>query len=224
MTSKGNQRIKRKNAFSDTKIEPNMKILKKEDIISQFNALQAKFDILEKNNIVLENKNKSLEKENLTHIEAIRLLEETVNILETQANLNKVDKSTKEIQTDALKQEDANTSIYICSECEYIANCIHDFNDHTHSPEDEDEVEDNSYFTCKFCDQTFENLTEVMKHQKAIHSSSVQHCKQFLQNICYFGDNCWFIHNETLRSSEPKFTCNFCEKKIQNTKRVKRTI
>ena len=54
-----------------------------------------------------------------------------------------------------------------------------------------------------------------MKHQKANHSSSVQHCKQFLQNICYFGDNCWFIHNETLRSSEPKFACNFCEQKFR---------
>ena len=79
MTSKGNQRLKRKNNFSDTKMEPNLKALRKEDIISHFNTLQANFNILEKKNADLENKNK-------THIEAISLLEETVKILEEQAN------------------------------------------------------------------------------------------------------------------------------------------
>ena len=66
MSSKGNLRLKRKNLFSDTKIEPNMKALKKEDIIAQFDALKAKFDILEKKNIVLEKKNLSLEKDIIT--------------------------------------------------------------------------------------------------------------------------------------------------------------
>ena len=215
MSSKGNQRVKRKNIFSDTKIEPNMKALKKEDIIAQFDALKAKFDILEKKSIVLEKKNISLEKDNMTHIEAIHLLEETVKILETRANQSNVDKISKEIQTDTLKIEDANKSIYLCSDCDYIADCVHDFNDHTHSPEAEDEVEVNSYFDCKFCDESFETLPEVMKHKKAIHSSSVQHCKQFLENICYFGNNCWFLHSESLRSSEPSYTCNFCEEKFR---------
>ena len=56
-----------------------MKALKKEDIIVQFNALQAKFDIIEKKNIDLEQEKKS-------QIEAITLLEETIKILEEQAN------------------------------------------------------------------------------------------------------------------------------------------
>ena len=71
MSSKGNQRVKRKNIFSDTKSEPNMKALKKEDIIAQFDALKAKFDILKKKNIFLVKKNISLEKDDMTHIEAI---------------------------------------------------------------------------------------------------------------------------------------------------------
>ena len=50
MTSKVNQRVKRKNNFLDTKIEPNMKALKKDDIIAKFNALQENFDILKKKN------------------------------------------------------------------------------------------------------------------------------------------------------------------------------
>ena len=97
MSSKGNQRVKRKNTFSDTKIEPNLKALKKENIIAQFDALKAKFGIVEKKNNLLEKKNISLEKDNKTHIEAINLLEETVKILEIQANPSKVDKIAKEI-------------------------------------------------------------------------------------------------------------------------------
>ena len=37
MTSHVNQRVKRKNNFSDSKIEPNLKALKKDDIIAKFN-------------------------------------------------------------------------------------------------------------------------------------------------------------------------------------------
>ena len=88
MTSKLNQRAKRKNNFLDAKNEPNMKALKKEDIIAQFNALQAKYDIL-------ENKNIAMEKEIKTHIEAIYLLEETVKFLEEKRN---AEKQTKDIQ------------------------------------------------------------------------------------------------------------------------------
>ena len=50
MTSKVNQRVKRNNNFLDTKTEPNMKALKKDDIIAKFNALQENFDILKKKN------------------------------------------------------------------------------------------------------------------------------------------------------------------------------
>ena len=110
-----------------------MKALKKDDIIAQFDALKAKFDILEKKNIDLEKKNITLEKDNMTHIEAIHLLEETVKILEKQANSSNVYKITKEIQTDTLKPEDANKSLYLCSDCVYIEDCVHDFNDHTHT-------------------------------------------------------------------------------------------
>ena len=104
MNSKVNQRVKRKNNFSDAKIEPNMKALKKEDIIAQFNALQANYDILVNKNKDLETKNMALEKENKTHIEAIFLLEETVKILEKQSN------AQKETQPDTSKG--ANTEVY----------------------------------------------------------------------------------------------------------------
>ena len=85
MTSKVNQRAKRKNEFSDKKIEPNMKALKKEDIIARFSALQANYKILEK-------KNMKLEEENNVQKESIILLEETVKVLEEKANMNNIEK------------------------------------------------------------------------------------------------------------------------------------
>ena len=56
MTSKVNQRAKRKNEFFDVKSEPNMKALKKEDIIARFSALHTNYKILENKNLDLENK------------------------------------------------------------------------------------------------------------------------------------------------------------------------
>ena len=147
MTSHVNQRVKRKNNFSDSKIEPNMKALKKDDIIAKFNALQANFDILEK-------KNENLEKEKKTHLEAINLLEETVRILEKQANVSTVDTKTIEIQTETSDLKVSNTEVFLCGDCDYIADCMHDFNDHTHSSDGLEDYE-NSLFKCNFCDQRF---------------------------------------------------------------------
>ena len=215
MTSKLNQRAKRKNEFFDENSEPNMKALKKEDIIAHFRALQANFKILENKNQVLEKKNIKLEDENKVHKEAINLLEETVKILEKKVNHNKIDKRTTESQTDVPNlQEGANTPVYLCEDCDYLAECIHDFNDHTHSSDSLENL-NMSPFTCNFCDENFETLQEVMKHKKINHTSSVQHCNQFLENICFYGDSCWFLHSESYRKSEPSFKCNFCDKKFR---------
>ena len=36
-----------------------------------------------------------------------------------------------------------------------------------------------------------------------------------------YGDNCWFLHSESFRKSEPSFKCSFCEEKFltKNTQR-----
>ena len=140
------------------------------------------------------------------------LLEETVKVLEIKANIDRIDTKTTETQTDFPKLEDARPQVYFCGDCDYLADCMHDFNDHTHSPDDLENL-DKSLFTCNFCEESYQTLQEVMKHNKIKHTSSVQHCKQFLQNVCFYGDNCWFLHSESLRKSEPRFKCNFCDEK-----------
>ena len=70
-----NGRMKRKNESNETKIEPKLKALKKNDILVQFTALKIRYDALEK-----ENRNLIEDKKN--NIEAILLLDETVKLLE----------------------------------------------------------------------------------------------------------------------------------------------
>ena len=71
----GNTGTKRKNILKDTKSEPALKALKKNDIIIQCHALQKKYEALEKQNAILLQEKKN-------DVESINLLEETVKILE----------------------------------------------------------------------------------------------------------------------------------------------
>ena len=101
-----------------------------------------------------------------------------------------------------LGEKCSNTPVYLCSECDYLAECIHDFNDHTHSVDDNND-EENGYLQCNFCDEAFETLSEVMEHKKLIHTSHVHHCKNFLENVCIYENSCWFLHSKALKKLEP---------------------
>ena len=103
------------------------------ELLEQFTALQEEFNtIKEENRILLEKQKRfdSIETENRElienqkkHLEAINLLEETVTVLQN-------------------KKIDTEKDVYICGECEYLADCVHDFNEHTHS-QDDMEIEEN---------------------------------------------------------------------------------
>ena len=140
-------------------------------------------DLLVKNNILMKEKETFIKSEK-EHLKTIEGLEENI----------------KKIKHD----------LYHCGECDYIADCVHDWNDHTHTPEDLH----NDDFSCKFCDESFETMPDVMRHNKLVHTSLIQHCKNFLESICPYGDSCWFLHSESFRNSEPSFECNYCEKKF----------
>ena len=204
--------VKRKVNAKGTTNEPPQKALKKAELIEELQVLQVKFDnIKEENRTLLENL-KSVENEKRIlienekkHIEAIHLLEETVVVLQSKENdkqkeYNETIENMEETVKD-LRTKCANKSVYLCGECDYLADCVHDFNDHTHSSDDM-ESEENSLFDCRFCDKSFETLAEVMKHNKLTHTNNVQHCSNFLENICLYGDNCWFLHSESERILE----------------------
>ena len=121
-----------------------------------------------------------------------------------------------ESKYDALKKEQSEKPVYLCSDCEYIADCIHDFNDHTHSPEDFSETSfQNSNFNCNYCDEVFTTKSSLMQHTKESHREKVQNCFNYLDGSCVFGEHCWFIHNERMKETTSEIKCNYCEEKFK---------
>ena len=199
MVTSGNTQKKRK--VTPTKQGPLNKSIK---IGTEISEASIKLISMKKSELVryceeLMLKNNELSEQNNTLIEA-----------EKQNNLTVVnlEKTVAE-----LKEKCSNTPVYLCSDCDYIAECIHDFNDHTHSIEDV-ENQDEASFNCNFCNDAFETLSDIMEHKKLIHTSNVQHCNQFLEGNCLYGNSCWFLHSETLKQSEPNIISKFCEKKF----------
>ena len=191
---------KRKNEFVDTKQEPALKALKKQDIILHFNALQEKYESLIQ-------KNKVLEEENKNHIESILLLEETVKLLDKKV----VKKVTTGSQTEIIR----------CEECEFPAECMNDLVYHMfefHTLEDKDK--DQSY-KCNFCSHKFISKNELMMHKKTDHSEKVQLCIHFSDGVCTYGNRCWFSH-EVKSLSECDYNCNCCEKTFMTNSELMR--
>ena len=172
-----------------------------------------------------KNKLKAMKKEDLVkHCEELLLsnknLEEENSMLVKAKDEHIAQIETLEVAVRELKQKGANTPVYLCSDCNYIAECVHDFNDHTHSPDDfENDTQEDLQLNCNYCGESFPTMSDVMTHNKLIHASNVQDCKHFLVGECYYGHNCWFLHREALKNSEPKIKCNICDKKFrtQNT-------
>ena len=153
------------------------------------------------------------------------LLAQNQNLIADNKKLNEIkEKQTAEIDAlqksvKDLKDKCANTPVYLCGDCDYLADCIHDFNDHTHSPDDFNES-DLQCFQCNFCEDTFESISEVMIHNKQVHTSNVQHCDKFLEDECYYGENCWFLHSENYRKSASDLNCRKCNSKFKSKSRL----
>ena len=75
MQSWAGSKIKRKNGSFETKTEPARKALKKAELLIQFDALEQKY-------LQMESSYKAVLKEKETLLEAINLLEETVQVLQ----------------------------------------------------------------------------------------------------------------------------------------------
>ena len=65
-------------------------------------------------------------------------------------------------------------------------------------------------FECRFCDKRFENMSDLMKHNKKDHEQRVSACRNFDGGYCEYEEkDCWFIHNANL---EVKSKCTMCVK------------
>ena len=77
---------------------------------------------------------------------------------------------------------------YGCYECDFVANCIHDYEDHSHS---------DLQFECYHCMERFETKHLLMMHTKLSHEESVPDCVNFVESSCTFSENCWYIHDQS---------------------------
>ena len=98
-----------------------------------------------------------------------------------------------------------------CEKCGYEAESLYDLDAHTWDIHDES-------IDCNFCENTFENKRDLMKHKKEDHTQKVVICWHYSAGICPYGeDKCWFMHKKedaNLTSSE--YVCNFCEQHFRN--------
>ena len=100
-----------------------------------------------------------------------------------------------------------------CRKCDYQAEDGYDLDGHFWSEHDEEE---SAPLTCKFCDESFKTLNDLMKHKKLKHIENVSFCRYFSTNSCIYGDkNCWFVHEE---EPEPvdTYKCNLCESEFNS--------
>ena len=74
----------------------------------------------------------------------------------------------------------------------------------THSWEEED-----YNFKCEYCEKGFQERKQIMIHIQCDHSEKVKLCKHFVEGRCIFGEDSWFLHDQS-RQIE-KIKCMFCE-------------
>ena len=151
----------------------------------------------------------------IKHCEAIQTLNEQLveenNRLKVEIEENK--SAIENLHRKITKLESNQKDEYGCPDCDFIANCIHDHEDHSHSPLE---------FECYYCNGRFETRHMVMVHTKVRHKESVPHCANYIENSCSFGENCWFIHEESQKEASATIKCNFCEKMFKTKHQLMR--
>ena len=66
---------------------------------------------------------------------------------------------------------------------------------------------------CNFCEEMFNTLGELMKHNKKEQSEKVYDCWNFAAGVCDFDDQtCWFNHNLKRKTFSTLFQCKACDK------------
>ena len=221
MANKNSAPGKRKNVFIDLKTEPALKALKKSEIINEYELLKEKYnELVKKTEILIDEKKKN--------IEAIVLLEETVQVMEQAQNKNKVNvekidilehklnsmqAELKSSETVSVQTEDME--MMFCIECEYPAEDIFDLGEHMY----EVHAENNNEYevSCHYCSQFFKTKSDVMLHNKRAHKEKVQPCRNFAQGHCDFTESeCWFSHTKSSKIVKKDFNCNNCDESFHS--------
>ena len=56
-------------------------------------------------------------------------------------------------------------------------------------------------YECNYCEEKCDSKSEIMKHRKSNHNLVVPICRNFKNNSCKFGNDCWYNHKQGIQSS-----------------------
>ena len=197
----------------------------KADLILQLKQLQDSFN--------------ALEETNRNNLETIKFLEEKIESMEKKRK--KIPKETQtenahELKCSECNFEASNNSEFNwhmgkshgwplnqssedldysagpvdCKRCEYQAEDGYELDGHRWSEHEEDE---DGHIICKFCDERFASVRNLMKHKKSKHKEKIALCENYNANGCPFEDDkCWFLHMQR----NENFKCNICKEDFQS--------
>ena len=191
-------------APKSSKKQPEIKSMKKNDIILQYEELKKKYE-----HIVEENH--KLHLENLEYEDAISRLEEKAEKLQyrVQTLLKRDNLAATDPDKEDKGKDNNNPS---CEECGYQASNLVDLGSHVFEFHRQEYW--NETFNCSFCDLSYPCKEDLMIHRKKKHTEKVPLCRHLSEGHCHF-KNCWYRHEE-IRNASSDITCGFCGKKFKN--------
>ena len=156
---------------------------------------------LEKEYEALAEENKALKSEKVKHIQTIDELQKKVTEIEEKAEKN----TTVELVENEAEDLDLSFGPRYCKKCDHEAEDGYQLDAHLWSEHEEDE--EGAIF-CKFCNEKFANIPNMMIHKKIKHKEKINYCQNFNSNGCPYEDRkCWFLHTKTSEA----FKCNICD-------------
>lgn len=198
MVNPGNTKAAKRKNGTEAKTEPIKKQLKTE--------ILQEYEILKKKYTALEQKHFSLLEDSKKQIEAISLLEETVQVLQ--------DKVYQKTSASACVQTEDMERLW-CIECEFPAEDLYELGEHMYEYHAEDNVDYTS--SCHYCGNMFKTKSDLMIHSKKAHPEKTQPCRNYLEGNCDFGDiDCWFSHDVNTQISSKVYKCSLCAKSFKS--------
>ena len=209
------------------KSDVNLKLKKvqtKPELVLQIRTLQQTIEALENTNRNLQEQIKSFEKKTKSLENVSQLAEHTSKFTQTEIHLNiKCEECNFEGETERelgwhmgknhgwpcdQNKQDMDISLQSmdprnCDNCGYEAESLYVLDAHIREFHDES-------IECNFCDKSFENKGEQMKHKKEEHTEKVDICWNYAGGKCDFEEGkCWFLHKDETTS---RFECTSCDK------------
>ena len=188
--------------------------------------LKGKIDVvveLEKNKTSIANKRKAPLKSEIS--QQLKLLQEKFNALEDENKQNVETIKNLELKLKGMEEKRPlkdgkmtikhsvpvqTEEILLCHKCDYVAEDIIELDGHTYSDHAPEE-----YLHCRFCENAFDSLRELMLHRKKHHLNRVNVCWDYSNGVCTYGESdCWFKHSTAVETASRGLTrsnCNICD-------------